>query len=106
MLVNQFLEVGGPNLLEVGDAEDEADRVEDVGFSRPVEARDGVEEGVEAGDDGSGRVGLESFESDLFDVHFLGFFLGFWDEREKRAGGLRDENPRVGREGVREREIE
>lgn len=33
---------------EVGDAEDEADGVEDVGFAGAVEAGDGVEVGIEA----------------------------------------------------------
>jgi hypothetical protein len=35
-------------LGEVGDAEDEADGVEDVGFAGAVEAGDGVEVGIEA----------------------------------------------------------
>ena len=34
---------------QVGDAEDEADGVEDVGFTRPIEAGDGIEVRIEAG---------------------------------------------------------
>ena len=47
LLVHELGEVAGADLGQVGDSQDEADGVEDVGFSRPVEARDGVEVGVE-----------------------------------------------------------
>ena len=37
----------GSDLLQARDAEDKADRVQNVGLSRAVQARDGVESGVE-----------------------------------------------------------
>ena len=57
------------DLAEVGDAEHEADGVEDVGLSAPVQAGHGVELGVPAGDDRPVRVRLEAIEDDLGDVH-------------------------------------
>jgi len=33
LLVDEFLEVGSPNLLQIGDAENEADGIENVGFA-------------------------------------------------------------------------
>jgi hypothetical protein len=49
----------------VSQPQDEADRVEDVGFARAIEAGNGVERGVPAGDLSSYRVRLESW------VHML-----------------------------------
>ena len=57
------------HLREVGDAEHEADGVQDVGLAGAVQARDGVEEGVERGDNGPLRVGLEPLDAHLLDVH-------------------------------------
>ena len=36
LLVDELLEVGGPDLLQVGDAQDEADGVEYVGLPRAI----------------------------------------------------------------------
>ena len=36
LLVYQFLKIAGSDLLQVRDAEDEADRVQDVRFARPI----------------------------------------------------------------------
>lgn len=69
LLVYEFLEVGSPDLLQVGDAEDEADGIEDVGLAGTVQAGDGVEERVEARNHGAGRVGFEPFQTNLLDVH-------------------------------------
>lgn len=49
LLVDELLEIGSPDLLQICDAQDEADGVEDVGFARPVETRYGVEKRVEPG---------------------------------------------------------
>jgi len=69
LLVYEFLEVGSPDLLQVGDAEDEADGIEDVGLAGTVQAGDGVEERVKARNHGAGRVGLEPFQANLLDIH-------------------------------------
>lgn len=69
LLVYEFLEVGSPDLLQVGDAEDEADGIEDVGLAGTVQAGDGVEERVKARNHGAGRVGFEPFQTNLLDVH-------------------------------------
>lgn len=47
LLVDQFGEVAGADLGEILDSENEADGIEDVGFSGAVEAGDGVEVRVE-----------------------------------------------------------
>lgn len=69
LLVDEFLEVGSPDLLQVGDSEDEADGVQDVRLPGTVQAGDGVEERVEARNHGAGRVGFEPFQTNLLDVH-------------------------------------
>lgn len=69
LLVDELLEVGSPNLLQIGDAENEADGIENVRFAGTVQAGDGVEEGVEARNDGARGVGLEPFQANLLDVH-------------------------------------
>lgn len=61
--------MGGADLLQVGDAEDEADGVEDVGLAGAVEAGDGVEVGVEAGHHRPRRVRLESLQTHLLHEH-------------------------------------
>ena len=58
---------------QVGDAEHEADGVEDVGFATAVESRDGVELRVKTGNHCPLGVRLEPVDDDLFDIH--GFFL-------------------------------
>ncbi|PON56293.1 hypothetical protein PanWU01x14_183050, partial [Parasponia andersonii] len=71
LLVNKLLEIGSPDLLQIGDAQHEADGVEDVGLSGAVEARDSVEEWVETRDDGPRRVRLETLQANLLYVHFF-----------------------------------
>ena len=65
----------GPDVREIGDAEDEADRVEDIRLAAAVESRDGVELMVEAGNDGALGVRLEPVDDDLFYEH--GFYFVF-----------------------------
>ena len=48
LFVDQFGQVTRSDLTEVGDSEDEADRIENVGLSGPVQAGDGVEVGIKA----------------------------------------------------------
>ena len=59
----------GSDARQVGDAQNEADRVEDVGFATSVEAGDGVELRVETGNNCPLRVRLEAVDDDLFDIH-------------------------------------
>lgn len=42
-LVDELLKVGGPHVTQVGDAQEEADGIQDVGLATAVEAGDGVE---------------------------------------------------------------
>lgn len=78
LLVHELLKVGSPNLLQVGDAEHEANRIENVRFAGTVQAGDGVEEGVEARNDGSCGVRFETFQANLLDVHLLNRNGGNW----------------------------
>lgn len=71
LLVDKFLEIGGPDLLQIGDAQHEADGIENVGLAGAVEAGYGVEEGIEARDYRPRRVGLEAFQAYLLYVHFF-----------------------------------
>ena len=75
LLVDELLQRVGAHGREVADAEHEADGVEDVGLARAVEARDGVEEAVEAVDVDAGGVRLEAVDVDGLDVH-LDWFEG------------------------------
>lgn len=63
LFVDQFREVAGSDLGEVLDAKDETDGVEDVGFTRAVEAGDGVEVRVEAARQSLFEDGLYVLES-------------------------------------------
>ena len=36
ILVDELLQVGGPHMAEVGDAQEEADRVQDIALTRPT----------------------------------------------------------------------
>ncbi|KAK7262372.1 hypothetical protein RJT34_29941 [Clitoria ternatea] len=69
LFVDKFLKIGSPNLLQVGDFEDEANGIKNVGFSKAVQAGDGVEEEVEARNAGLGGVGFEPFQANLLNVH-------------------------------------
>lgn len=53
----------------MSEAQDEEDRVEDVGLARTVEPGDRVELGVQVTDRGSGGVAFEALDDDLLDVH-------------------------------------
>ena len=58
LFVDQLGQVPGTNLGEIGNSEDEADGVENVGFARTIEAGDGIEVGIESGgEDVCGYVG-------------------------------------------------
>ena len=59
----------GAHLREVGDAEHEADAVEDVALPRPVQPRDRVELAIEPADRSPDGVRLEAIEHDLLEVH-------------------------------------
>ena len=67
-LVQQCLSLLGPE-VRVLVGQDELDRVEEVGFSRPVSTDDDVVSGVERLDDRLLAVGLEALDDDLLDVH-------------------------------------
>ncbi len=64
LLVDEFLEGGGADLAEIGDAEHEADGVKDVGFPAPVQAGDGIEEWIKLVHNGPLGVGLEPIDDD------------------------------------------
>lgn len=72
LLVDELLERGGADLAEVGDAEHEADGVEDVGLAGAVEPGDGVEQRVEPRHHRPPRVRLEPLEGYLLDMHLAG----------------------------------
>jgi len=57
------------DLAQVGDSQDEANGVKDVGFATAVETSNGVEFRVPQIDAGAGGVGLEALHDDLLDVH-------------------------------------
>lgn len=62
LFVDQLGQIPGTNLGEVGNSEDEADGVENVGFARTIETGDGIEVGIESGKEdvcGVCRAGLE-----------------------------------------------
>ncbi len=69
LLVHQLLEIGDAHLLQVGDAHDEANAVQDVGLAGAIVARDGVEARVEATHRRPRRVRLEAFQTYLLYVH-------------------------------------
>lgn len=69
LLVDKLLQIANANLREVGDAEDEADGVEDVGLAAAIQTSDGVKAGVKTRDHGAGSIGLEAVDYDLFNVH-------------------------------------
>ena len=71
LLVHELLKIRSPNLLQVRDSQNEANRIEDVRFAGTVQPRDGIEERIEAGNDGSRRVRLETFQANLLYVHSL-----------------------------------
>jgi hypothetical protein len=56
-------------LLQVGDAHDEANAVQDIGLAGAIVARDGVEARVEAAHRRPRRVRLEAFQTYLLYVH-------------------------------------
>lgn len=76
LLVDELLERGGAHLAEVGDAEHEADGVEDVGLAGAVEPGDGVEQRVEPRHHRPPRVRLEPLQAYLLDVHLAGGVAG------------------------------
>ena len=86
---------GGTDLLEVGDAEDEAYCVEDIGLATAVEAGDGVEVLVEARDHRALGVGLEALDDDAVDVHGCGCSLRLSITRGSRTWlpSAAEENP-------------
>lgn len=55
----------------VRETEDEAYRVKNVRLARPVEARNGIEGGIPARYLGPDRIGLESVQDELLDVHVV-----------------------------------
>lgn len=70
LFVDKFLEIGSPDLLQIGDAQYEADGVENVGLSGAIEASDSVEEWVETRNHSPRRVRLETLQAYLLYVHF------------------------------------
>lgn len=57
---------------EISDTEYEAYGIEDVGLSRAIETSNGIEVRIKIRNHSSRRVGLESLQADLLDVHFGG----------------------------------
>ena len=52
LFVDQLGQIPGTNLGEIGNSEDEADGVENVGFAGTIETGDGIEVGIESGERG------------------------------------------------------
>lgn len=69
LLVHELLQVAGADLLQVGDAQHEADGIQDVGFAGSIQTRYGIEEGVKARHHRPRRVRLEALKRDLLNVH-------------------------------------
>ena len=62
-------------LLQVRDPKDEADPIQNIGFTTPVLARDGIKPLVKIRDFSAVLIGLESLEHDAADPHCRsGFF--------------------------------
>lgn len=59
----------GTHRRQVLDAHHEANRVQDVGLAAAIEARDGIEAGVEVAEGHALRIRLETVNRDLLDVH-------------------------------------
>lgn len=57
------------HLAQVRNAQHKTDGIEDVGFPTAVQAGDGIEMLMEAGDYGTLGVGLEALYDDAFYVH-------------------------------------
>lgn len=55
--------------IKLLDAQNEAQRVQDIGLAGAVEPRDGIEGPVKLADDSTPGVGLEAVDRDLFDTH-------------------------------------
>lgn len=98
LLVNQLLERGGAHLAQIGDAEHEADGVEDVGLAGAVETGNGVEQRVEPRHHRPSRVRLKALQAYLLDVHLaaaggvvgrrLGLGFGCWAGKVSRRRGF------------------
>lgn len=56
-------------LAEIGDAEHEADGVQDIGLAATIQTGDGVEVRVEVGHDHSVGVRFEALDCYLLDIH-------------------------------------
>uniref|UniRef100_A0A0A9F103 Uncharacterized protein n=1 Tax=Arundo donax TaxID=35708 RepID=A0A0A9F103_ARUDO len=87
LLVDELLERGSAHLAEVGDAEHEADGVEDVGLAGAVEPGNGVEQRVEPRHHRTPRVRLEPLQGYLLDVHLTGRRWRRRSEMELGFGG-------------------
>ena len=92
LLVDQLLEIRSTHLLQIGNAQHEANGVENVGLAGTIKAGDGIEVGIESRDYRTSGVGFEALQADLFYVHY-------WDEietlrgRTEEEGGFGDGNP-------------
>lgn len=71
LLVNELLQIGSTDLLQIGDAQDEANGVEDVGLAGAIEPSDGVEVRVKPRNHSPRRIRLEPFQAYLLYVHCL-----------------------------------
>lgn len=56
---------------QIGNAQHEADRVQDVALPGPIQPGDGVKLRIEAMDLGTLAVRFETIDDDGFDVHFF-----------------------------------
>ena len=59
----------GHHLVQVGDSQQEADGVQDVGLATAVQSSDGIELGVKPTDDCALCIGLEPVQNQLLDEH-------------------------------------
>ena len=58
-------------MRQIGNPEEEANGVQDVGFPGAIQSRDGVESGIESLDHRSLSIRLEAVNDDGFDIHFV-----------------------------------
>ena len=77
----------GTRLRQVGDAQHEADGVQDVGLAGAVEPGDGIEKGVEARHHRALGVALEAVHHNLLNVHGCELLVRRRQGERRRGGG-------------------
>mmetsp|Transcript_26556 Transcript_26556/g.47063 ORF Transcript_26556/g.47063 Transcript_26556/m.47063 type:complete len:265 (+) Transcript_26556:3148-3942(+) len=76
LLVHELRQVADANLSEIGDAENKANGVQDVGLATAIQASDCIELLVKRPNIGSCGVGFEAISDELLDVHLGGALRG------------------------------